>query len=436
MSSQVPAILGGDKVRTRPFEARVTMGAEEKDAVAAVMDSDCLSAFIGGPHEMFLGGERVRAMEHAFAEYTGYRHAISVNSWTSGLVAAVGAAGVGPGDEVICSPYTMSASATCALFWGGIPIFADIDPETFCLDPASIEARITERTKAIVVVHLFGHPANMAAIGAIAKNHGLRVIEDAAQAPGVLYEGRQVGGLVDLGGYSLNFHKHIHTGEGGVIVTDDDDLAWRCQLIRNHGENCLDGYEGDDISNLIGGNYRLTELQAAVGVEQLKRLPGHLETRQALAARLTERLRDVDGVYPPEVAEGCTHAYYTYPIRYDEEVVGIPRSLFARAVAAELPDPWGIEATPLFEGYVRPLYLARTYQERIAIGSEGFPFNQNPGIEYRYEKGLCPVAERMHEEELLWSPLVREPLQAADMDDFASAIEKVVGAAARIRSET
>ncbi|MEI6414533.1 MAG: DegT/DnrJ/EryC1/StrS family aminotransferase, partial [Pseudomonadota bacterium] len=157
----LPAILGGSPVRTQPFPSRRTMGAEERAAVLEVMDSDVLSAFIGGAGPLFLGGPKIRAFEQAWAERYGFRHAVSVNSWTSGLVMAIGAVGIEPGDEVICSPYTMSASATCALFYGGIPVFADIDPDTCCLDPKSVATRITERTRAIVVVHLFGHPADM-----------------------------------------------------------------------------------------------------------------------------------------------------------------------------------------------------------------------------------------------------------------------------------
>lgn len=431
-----PAILGGTPLRARAFAKRRTMGDAERKAVLEVLDSDVLSAFIGGAGKFFLGGEKVRAFEQAWAEKYGFAHAISVNSWTSGLVTAVGAIGIEPGDEVICPPYTMSASATCALFYGGIPVFADIDPETFCLDPRAVEACVTARTRAIVVVHLFGRPAAMDELLAIARRNSLRVIEDAAQAPGVFYKGRPVGAIGDLGGFSLNFHKHIHTGEGGMIVTNDEALARRCQLIRNHGENASAGLEGAALSNVIGGNYRLSELHAAIGIAQLERLEACLATRVQLAAHLASRLAELPGLAVSARPEaGSTHAHYVYPIKYNAAATGLSRHAFVRAVLAELPVPDGFESTPLTEGYVQPLYLNTIYQRRIAIGTKGFPFNCNPGVTYEYPRGLCPVAERMYEKELILTPLVREPLTTDDMDDLAEAMAKVLRQAGPIAAQ-
>ena len=384
-----PAILGGPPVRTKPFPLRVTMGPEEKRAVLEVMDSDVLSGFIGGPGAHFLGGAKVREFEACWARRFDVKHAISVNSCTTGLMTAVAAVGVRPGDEVICSPYTMSASATSALFYGGIPVFADVCEDSFCLDPRSVERLISERTKAIIVVHIFGRAAEMEEICAIARHRGVRVIEDAAQAPGATYCGRPVGGIGDLGVFSLNFHKHIHTGEGGVIVTNDDELAHRCQLVRNHGENLLDDEPAADISNLIGANYRLTELQAAIGVAQLARLDGYLEHRQALAQHLGRRLAALPGIVVGPSPAGDVHAYYVYPFRFDAEQAGLPRSAFVRAVVAELPSAAGFESTPLAEGYVRPLYLARIYQEAKAFGDR-FPFTLRRKGTPRVREGPLP----------------------------------------------
>lgn len=433
MRSSKAAIIGGEQVRTAPFPERKTMGAAEKAAVLEVMDSDVLSAFVGGAGAYFGGGEKVREFEARWADSYGFQHAVSVNSWTSGLIAAIGACGVGPGDEVICSPYTMSASATCAMFYGGIPVFADVQPHSWNLDPKSIEARITPRTKAIVVVHIFGYPADMDEILAIAKRHNLRVIEDAAQAPGATYKGEPVGAIGDLGGFSLNFHKHIHTGEGGMIVTNDDDLALRCRLIRNHGENSAEPFGLEDWTNVIGQNYRLTELQAAIGLCQLDRLPGYLERRRELAAHLHLRIAGIDGLSSDPVTEDRTHAHYVFGMRYDADSVGLSRSLFRRAVAAELPAPHNVEATPLTEGYIKPLYFSRVYQERIGLKGH-FPWSMNPDVEYDYAAGLCPVAERMYEHELLLTFLVREPCTKSDVDDFADALEKVVANADAIRA--
>jgi perosamine synthetase len=408
------------------------MGAEELRGVTRVLDSDVLSGFIGAVGSAFNGGPEVRAFEDAWARKFGFAHAISVNSWTSGLMAAVAAIGIEPGDEVICSPYTMSASATSALFYGGIPVFADIDPGTFNLDPASVRRCITSRTKAIIVVHLFGHPAEMDSILAIAAEHGLKVIEDAAQAPGVMYRGRPVGALGTIGGFSLNYHKHIHTGEGGMLVTNDEQVAQRAQLIRNHGENAFEMFGITDLSNVIGGNYRLTELQAAIGLAQLDKLDGILARRTELAGYLDSRLRELPGLTVQQVPADCTHAYYMYPIRYDATVAGLSRGAFRKAVSAELPAPKSWETTPLAEGYVKPLYLNSIYQRRIAIGSKGFPFNlRKDGPDYG--KGLCPVTERLYEREMLLTPLIREPLTVGDVKDLADAIEKVIANAAAIR---
>lgn len=421
-----PVLLGGNPVRTHPLKNRKTMGEEEKKAVAEVIDSDNLSGFIGGPGKHFLGGEKVKEFESLWASMYGFKHAISVNSWTTGLMVAVGAAGIEPGDEVICSPYTMSASATCVLFYGGIPVFADIDPYNHCLDPQSVEEKITKRTKAILVVHIFGGPTDMDKIMDIAKKHNLKVIEDGAQSPGVFYKGKPVGAIGDIGGFSLNRHKHIHTGEGGMLVTDNDEIAYKAQLIRNHGENCSKNLNREQLVNCIGSNYRLTELHAAVGIEQLKKLPDLLKMRTELADYLHSELAQFEFLQTYQVPwENSSHAYYIFPVNYNAEALGMSRSLFVRAVNAEFPEPDGFESVPLTEGYTSPLYWNKIYQEKIAIGSKGFPFNFNEGVTYDYSKGSCPVVERMYEKEFICCPIVREPLTIEDMKDLVKAIEKV-----------
>ncbi|MCB1995984.1 MAG: DegT/DnrJ/EryC1/StrS family aminotransferase [Burkholderiaceae bacterium] len=420
------ALQGGTPQRRVPFPLRRTMGEAEKRAVMEVMDSDNLSTFFGSPGAQWLGGPKVRAFERKWADIYGFRHAISVNSWTTGLQTAVGAVGIGPGDEVIVSPYTMSASATAILFYGGIPVFADVDPTTFNLSAETIAPRITARTKAIMVVHIFGQAADMDPIMALARRHGLKVIEDAAQAPGVHYKGRPVGAIGDVGGFSLNYHKHIHTGEGGMLVTNDDRVAQRCQMIRNHAENLVEALQVEDLDNMIGSNYRLTELQAAIGIAQLDRLDDLVAHRQRLARHFGEQLAGLPGLTPAPEVPGAGHAYYVYPMTYDASVTGVPRARFIEAVNAELPkaDHW--DQVGLSGGYVRPLYLSPVYQRRVALGSQGFPWNQNPGIDYDYTKGICPAVERLHEHTLLLTPLIREPMTLSDVDDLAAAIRKVM----------
>ncbi|MBT6230762.1 MAG: DegT/DnrJ/EryC1/StrS family aminotransferase, partial [Candidatus Scalindua sp.] len=234
------AINGGKPVRVKPWLDNFTTSEEEKQAVLRVMDSGYLSLFEGSHTPdapfSFKGGPEVQALENEWSDYYDVKHSVSVNSATSGLYAAIGALEIGYGDEVIVSPYTMSACAIAPLIYGAIPVFADVELESGSLDPKSISERVTPRTKAILVVHQFGIPADMDAIMAIAKEHGLKVIEDCAQAHGAKYKDRYVGTIGDIGVFSLNVNKTIQTGEGGVCITNDDDLAYRLQLIRNHGE--------------------------------------------------------------------------------------------------------------------------------------------------------------------------------------------------------
>jgi perosamine synthetase len=254
----------------------------------------------------------------------------------------------------------------------------------------------------------------------------LKVIEDAAQCPGIRYKGTPVGAIGDVGGFSLNYHKHIHTGEGGMIVTNNDDIAVRCQLIRNHAENLTEYVGMADLTNMIGSNYRLTELCAAIGCEQLDRLDGYLMHRQRLAKRFSEGLANIQGLTPAKLADGCEHAYYLYPIKYNAEAIGIPRDRFVRAVNQELPKPEHWEQTFLAEGYVKPLYLAPMFQKQIALGRKGFPWKENKGISYDYAKGICPVVEQLYDESMIFTPLIREPLQDSDIDDALAALRKVI----------
>jgi dTDP-4-amino-4,6-dideoxygalactose transaminase len=273
----------------------------------------------------------------------------------------------------------------------------------------------------------------MDALLAIAKPRGIRIIEDAAQAPGARIRGQAVGAIGDIGGFSLNCHKHIQTGEGGMIVSNDDRLAERCRLIRNHGENFADSLPVEELPNLIGQNYRLTELQAAIGIEQLKRLEGFVERRNRLASYFSPRLNALPGLHAPSAPSWLKHAYYVFPFLYDAEQAGLSRELFVRAVQAELPAARGVGNHVLSAGYVRPLYLSAHFQQRLALGSRGFPFTFSGDRQYHYEKGLCPVAERMHERDLLLCSLIREPLDTHHLDDILTAMDKVLDNAAAIR---
>lgn len=422
------AILGGPKVRTTPFPAYNTIGVEEEGAALRVLRSGKLSTYLGTWHDDFYGGPEVRAFEAEWAAFFGAKHAVTVNSATSGLYAAVGACGISPGDEVIVSPYTMSASAAAALVYGAIPVFADIEPDYYCLDPESVEKRITPRTKAIIVVDIFGQPYDAQAINALAKKYGLFVIEDTAQAPGAMLGGKFAGTLGDIGVYSLNYHKHIHTGEGGVIVTDNDELAWKLRLIRNHAEAVLSAKGvGDpaDLVNMVGYNYRMTEMEAAIGREQLKKLPALLEKRLDNTAYLTTRLAQIPCLRPTRIRPGARHAFYVHPLQFDDAVAGVHRNRFIDAVKAELPPTLLREESQvlLSYGYVKPLYLQPLYRHRIALGRDGFPFSLRPEI--TYGPGLCPVTETMHFERLVTHEFMRPGMDKADMDAVIEAFAKV-----------
>lgn len=427
-TNQRLALLGGKPVRTRPFPAYKFIGEEEKRATARVIDSGILSRFIGAWHADFLGGPEVQAFEKGWATLCGVRHAISVNSCTSGLYAAVGAAGVGPGDEVIVSPYTMSASVMAALVFNGIPVFADIDPRTYCITADTVRARITPRTRAVIVVHIFGQPADMDPIMALAREHDLVVIEDCAQAPFATYKGRPAGGLGHMGVFSLNYHKHIHTGEGGMVTTNEERYAERVQLVRNHAESVVEGKGVTDLCNMVGFNFRLGEIEAAIGREQLKKGAGLIARRKENVAYLESRLRGLPGLGMPHVGAAGDHVYYVHVLDYDAAATGVPRERLLRALKAELPLTELREGDgPLIAGgYVKPLYLLPMFQKRIAFGAGGYPFN-SPLYrgELDYRKGLCPNAEIAHCERVITHEMMRPGMTATDLDDVAAAFHKV-----------
>lgn len=410
------AILGGTPVRETSIPWTSTMGEEETNAVVDVMKSGCLSAFIADSGEKFYGGPKVKEIEEAFCKRFGSKYAISVNSATTALHAAVAACGIGPGDEVLVSPYTMVASASAILMNCAVPIFVDIDPDTYTMNPDEIEKWITPRTKAILTVNIFGLPSNLPKIMEIAKRYDLYVIEDNAQAPGATINGKEAGTIADIGVFSLNYHKVIHSGEGGILLTDNDELARKCQLIRNHGEVALD--EQNDMDTVaLGSNIRMSELHAAIGIEQLKKLDGFLETRHALAKIISDNFDKRIGFSAVTVPEGFTHSYYIYPFKFDKHIWGITREKFAEAMVKE--------GFPLGVGYVKPIYLMNIYKHKRVFNDTTYPFAfiDNPIQEYK--KGLCPVVEKMHDEELLTADICRVPFTEDDIIDFFTAIDKI-----------
>ncbi len=315
------------------------LGREEKEAILEVIDSKRLAQ-----------GPRVEAFEKAFAAYCGVKHAVATSSGTTALQTAVLAHGIGPGDEVITTPFTFIASANAVLFAGGKPVFVDINEHTYNIDPQLIEAAITPRTKAILPVHIFGNPCDMQAIMDIAARHGLVVIEDACQAHGAMVHGQKVGSF-GVGCFSFYPTKNITTAEGGMITTDDGELADRARLIRSHGQRQRYYHE------TIGYNFRMTEIQAAIGQVQLGKLEQFIQSRRANAQYLIQRLKDV--IIPRE-APACRHVYHQYVIRVPDGRDRLAEQLRDRGIATGIYYPLPVHKQVAYQqlGYDHHLPVA------------------------------------------------------------------------------
>lgn len=418
MSNSKLALLGGAPIISAPLEGFHSIGEDEVAAASEVIRGGVLSGYIGAPGPGFMGGAQVQQFEAQAAAYFGVKHAIAVNSWTSGLIAAVGAIGLEPGDEIITTPWTMAATATAILHWNGIPVFADIDPETFNICPKSVEKLVTKRTKAIFAVDIFGQTANMPALREIADRHGLKLLCDTAQSPGARTGDAYTGTLADIGGFSLNYHKHIHCGEGGVLVTNDDRLARRLCLIRNHAEAVVRTDDIDELSNMLGYNFRMGEIEAAIASVQLRKLQSRVESRQRIAAEFDAGFCGLRGLTTPKVYPGATHVYYVYGMTLNIESIEVPRSRLVEALRAE-----GVPA--LSEGY-QNLHLLPMFRNKIAYGKKGFPWNSpyctNNII---YKEGLCPVAEKLHSSTFLGISICLNELPPSDVCLIINAFKKV-----------
>jgi perosamine synthetase len=347
-------------------------------------------------------GPLVSRFERAVAARVGAQHGVAVSSGTAALHAAVFAAGVAAGAEVIAPPLTFAATTNSVLYLGGVPVFADVRPDTLNLDPEAVERCITPRTRAVITVDYAGQPSDLDALRALTRRRGLVLIEDAAHALGAQYRGRLVGTLADLTTWSFHPVKHVTTGEGGMITTDDGALAERCTRFRNHGITS-DAAErearGDWFYEMVdlGFNYRLTDVQCALGLAQLGKLDRFLARREAIAARYRHALADVPGIALPSVASDVRHVWHLFPVLLVLEQLVVDRRTVFAALRAE-----GIGVNV----HYIPVYW--------------HPYYQRLG----YEKGLCPHAEAAYER-LLTLPLF-PAMTDADTDDVIRAVRKVL----------
>jgi len=406
------AINGGPKTRIRHFPKHPIIGNEEKEKVMEVLDSGNISTFRTAPGEHFLGGKKIREFEEKFANKIGTDYAISFNSASSALHAAVVSIGVNPGEEVIVPPTSFTSTATCALMHNAIPVFCDIKRDTYCLDPKQLEQIISPLTKAIIPVHLFGHSCDMDEIVNFAKKNDLKIIEDCAQAPGGQYKNKNLGTIGDCGIFSFQESKNIMTGEGGMLITDNKEIAEIARMVRNHGEVVSPLLkERTYRTEFLGWGYRMTELEAAIGIAQVSKLDNLNEERIKLANFLAVEINKIDG-FSHVKYDYVKHVYWMFGFTYDEEKIGIPRNLFCDALEAE-----GI---PCFKGYVEPLYLNPLYLEKRAFAFQHYTGN------VKYEKGICPTAELLYEKELINTLICRPPATIEDMKDVFNAIYKIL----------
>ena len=315
----------------------MNISEEEQQEVLKVMKSQMLT---------LLHGEFVRKFEEEFARYIGVKHAIAVNTGTAALHMSIAALNIGPGDEVIVPPFTFIASASSILHNNAIPIFADIDDKSYTLDPNSVRNKITEKTKAIIPVHLAGISADMSELMDIAGDSGIHVIEDAAQSIGTRCNNKKVGSIGHLGCFSFYPSKNITTGEGGMVTTNDDELAEQCRLLRHHGEP--EWY----VYNRLGYNYRMTEIQAAIGRVQLKKIESFISVRNKNAKYLSKATSNLKGITPPFVPEYCEPAFNYWIGRLDPDVLGITKTQF-------------LERVPRSKVlYPKPLYKTKLFQKK------------------------------------------------------------------------
>lgn len=409
LDSERLAIDGGVPVRTEPLpsvgnKSGRGFGAEEMANLQEVIDSGNLFRY---------GGKFVDRFEQDFAAMLGMKHATASTSGTSALHVAVGMVNPNPGDEIITAPITDMGSLIGIMFQNAIPVFADLDPKTYTMLPESIEANITGKTKAIIVVHLFGQAADMDPILEIAKKHNIIVIEDCCQAYLAEYKGRLVGTMGDIACFSMQQSKHMAAGDGGITVTNDDDLARRARLFADKGWPREPGAR-DYL--FLGINYRMNELTGAVACAQVGKVESVVASRRRIAEAITNGISDAPGVIPPTTRQGCTHSWWQYAITIDQSVLRCTPTEFGQALSKE-----GI---PAGVGYIgKPIYMSPIFLGKVTYGDSGCPFTCPHANPREYRESDCPNTLEILKNIIILS--VNEFFTDKDFDDIVKGVQKV-----------
>lgn len=397
------AIYGGEQLRKEPFPSRTPFGEEE---IALVMEAIRSQNLFG------LGGVKVNKLQKDFAEFYGVKHAVASTSGTAAIHIAIGTINPEPGDEIITAPITDGGTIVPIIYQNCIPIFADVD-DSYNMDPSDIERKITSRTAAILVVHLFGNACNMDEICDISRRHNIPIIEDVSQSHATKYKGRYLGTYGDIAAFSLQQSKYMTTGDGGMTITNRDDWSERMYLFRDKGWNYKPGW-GARSYEFLSPNYRMTELQAAVGIAQIKKVRSVVEKRMELGNHLIELIKDIDGLIPPPITEGSEHGFWAFPLRINSWDI----RLFADALNKE-----GVSA---FAGYINePIFICmEALAGKKTFGKSTHPFDGcHGGRKIDYTRGMCPKTEDVLKHIVITG--FNENYTFKDIEDMAGAIRKV-----------
>jgi dTDP-4-amino-4,6-dideoxygalactose transaminase len=402
------AILGGKPLRTESFPKRKVFGLQEAFEMLDALKSQNL---------FFAGGKKVYQFQNEFANLYNVKYALTSTSGTAAIHVALGALNLEPGSEVITTPISDMGTVAPIVLQNCIPVFADIDLDTFNLDPDDAESKITNKTKAIIVVHCFGQPADMDRFMEIARKNDVHVIEDCAQAHLTYYKGKLVGTIGNIGAFSFQQSKHMTCGDGGITITNDDDLAKRAALFIDKGCDWTPDRRYRLQYSFFAPCYRMTELEGAILLAQIKKLKWVVTTRQKLGDMLTNLISDINGIFPPKLVRDIDHRYWSFPIRVDETILKVSRDDFKAALSAE-----GIPVGGPWPG--KPLYLFDALTKKLAFGTSKYPWDFTTyGRNIKYEAGICPNAE-LAERQLINIP-INEFYQENDIEDISKAMHKI-----------